>query len=182
MTTVMVRDGKIDDISQIAQIHVQTWQDAYKDILPQNFLNGLSVEKRANQWKESIKNNQSTGQNGLFVVSDGNKIYGFAACGAARNNEFAGYGELFAIYVAPEFQKHGYGYKLFEKVRGFLKAKGFNNAYVWSLEENIPAHNAYEKWGATRVAGQTKPVDLEDKQFLEIAHSWVWTNDLPSKV
>jgi GNAT superfamily N-acetyltransferase len=176
MTTVTVRDGDIDDVTQIAQIHVTTWQDAYKGILPENFLNGLSVDRRANQWKESVKNNQTTGQNGLFVVSDNGKVYGFAACGAARDKEFSGYGELFAIYVTPEFQKHGYGQKLFEKVKTFLKAKGFTRAYVWSLEKNTPAHNAYEKWGANIVDGQTKPVELEDKKFLEIAHSWDWAS------
>ncbi len=174
MNIVSVREGNFEDVDQIAEIHVHAWQDAYKDILPQNFLDGLSAERRANQWRESIKVNQSNGQNGLFVVSDGNKIYGFAACGAARDKDFSGYGELFAIYVSPEYQKHGYGSKLFEKVRSFLVNKGFNRAYVWSLEKNTPAHKAYEKWGASKISGQTKPIDLEDNQFFEIAHSWEW--------
>jgi GNAT superfamily N-acetyltransferase len=169
---ITVRDGTIDDVNQIAEIHVRTWQDAYRDILPQNFLDSLSIERRATQWKESIKNNHSTGQNGLFVISDDNAIYGFAACGTARDKEFSGYGELFAIYVAADFQKQGYGYKLFEKVISFLKAQGFNRAYVWSLEKNSSAHKAYEKWGASIISGQTKTVDLEDKKFHEIAHSW----------
>jgi len=172
MKEITVRDGTIDDANQIAEIHVRTWQHAYKDILPQNFLNSLSIERRAAQWKESIKNHESTSQNGLFVISDDNTIYGFAACGAARDKEFSGYGELFAIYVASDFQKHGYGYKLFEKVKTFLKDRGFNRTYAWSLEKNCSAHNAYEKWGANIVDGQIKPFDLEGRQFHEVAHSW----------
>jgi len=37
------RPARIDDAPQLAQIHLQTWQAAYRDVLSERYLAGLSA-------------------------------------------------------------------------------------------------------------------------------------------
>src|SRR5215470_2381195 len=171
--TYVVRSAVLDDADAIAKVHVAAWQDAYRDIVANDFLAGLSVKQRADRWREIIASNQAGDANALFVVTN-KKICGFVACGPARDHDFPGHGEIFAIYILPGEQKQGHGRKLFEASKEFFSRKGFQRAYVWSLEQNTLAHKAYEKWGARRTVGRLKEVEIGGVNLREIVHSWAW--------
>ena len=172
--TYVIRSAVRDDADAIAKVHVAAWQDAYRDIVPNDFLTSLSVKQRADRWREIITFNQARDANTLFVVANNKEICGFIACGPARDHDFPGHGEIFAIYILPGQQKQGHGGKLFEASKQFLIRKGFRRAYVWSLEQNTLAHKAYEKWGARRAVERIKEVEIGGINLREIVHSWTW--------
>lgn len=41
-----IRRAKLDDAQGIAKVHVNSWRTTYKDIIPNDFLDNLSVEQR----------------------------------------------------------------------------------------------------------------------------------------
>ncbi len=47
----MIRPATFEDASRLAEIHIASWQAAYADLLPADFLDGLSeeLEKRTDQ-------------------------------------------------------------------------------------------------------------------------------------
>ncbi len=55
MDNIIVRKAKIEDATGIAEVHVLTWQCAYRGQIPDSYLDGLSIEKRTEGWREQIK-------------------------------------------------------------------------------------------------------------------------------
>jgi hypothetical protein len=43
--------GTAADCRAIAEVHVESWQHAYKDILPDTYLASLSVTEREEMWR-----------------------------------------------------------------------------------------------------------------------------------
>lgn len=174
MNKPIIRPANFDDVDTIAKVHVLSWQNTYQNIIPRQFLDNLSIKRRAKDWKQILGYNQSHPKNGLFVAADNNNLIGFVGCGPARDADFFGYAEVYAIYVLTEYQKHGWGRKLIEHAKSFLRKNGFSRAYVWSLEQNFGAHKAYEAWGAKPNLENTKTIDIDGTKLKEHIHIWEW--------
>lgn len=63
MCTTTVRSATRDDAHAIARVHVRSWQVAYRGLLPDSILNGLSVEQRRTIWHQLLANND-----GIFTL------------------------------------------------------------------------------------------------------------------
>jgi hypothetical protein len=50
LSSVEARIATVDDAAAVAAVHVRSWQDAYRGIFPDAYLDGLSVERRSNVW------------------------------------------------------------------------------------------------------------------------------------
>jgi hypothetical protein len=51
---VEVRRARVGDERAIADVHVRTWQAAYRGQVPDAFLDGLSIERRTQAWSQII--------------------------------------------------------------------------------------------------------------------------------
>ena len=72
-------------------------------------------------------------------------IVGFIGVGSNQSEEaIDSQGELFALYVEPDFQGRGIGSKLMEKGIEALRFEGFTSALLWVAEENFLARAWYE--------------------------------------
>ena len=56
-------------------------------------------------------------------------------------------GEIFELYLAPEYQGLGFGGRLFEACRADLAFHGLETVIVWALAENDRAIGFYEHLG-----------------------------------
>ena len=108
MGTIEIREALISDSKEIAKVHVSTWQSAYHGIMPDSFLNDLSVESRESSWSQLLESPAAKAH--TFVAVSGNSIVGFIGVGPNRLESDSS-GELFAIYVSPNFQGRGAGSK-----------------------------------------------------------------------
>ncbi len=136
-----VRDAVPADAEVIADVHVRAWQEAYPHVFPAEALDRLDPAPRARHWREGIRSGWT-----VLVTEDGS---GFASVGPARDDDAAGAGELYAIYVAPERWGTGAGRALMEAAAGALGAAGFSEAVLWVLEDNPRARRFYEGAGWT---------------------------------
>lgn len=48
---ITVRHATANDAAAIAQVHVASWQAAYRGLLPEALLVSLSVERRQRHWE-----------------------------------------------------------------------------------------------------------------------------------
>jgi hypothetical protein len=48
---LIVREAKVTDAEGIAKIHVETWQHAYREQLPDAFLDSLSIKEKQKFWE-----------------------------------------------------------------------------------------------------------------------------------
>ena len=140
-----IRTAKRSDARGIAEVHVAAWQSAYRDLLPDHLLDGLSVKVLEKRWGERIAS--SWGH--LFVCEQAGRIVGFAACGVSRdeNIEPGKAGEVHVVYVDPEEWRQGHGSLLLGEALGSLREQGFREALLWVLEGNQRAIAFYEAAG-----------------------------------
>jgi GNAT superfamily N-acetyltransferase len=139
---LIVRDARPEDAMEVARIHVRSWQVAYRDLLPDDYLQSLRPEDRAARYSFG---DTRPGQPATILAVIDEAIRGFATIGAARDEDRRGWGELYALYVAPEAFGTGMGRALIAEARRRLAGRGFTEAALWVLADN---HRATRFYGA----------------------------------
>jgi GNAT superfamily N-acetyltransferase len=143
---VRIRPATLEDARPIVEVHVASWRDAYRGLLPDEFLEKLSVEEREARRIAAFAD-PSPGS-GVLVAEDEGRVIGFASFCPSRDEDApAGTGEVPAIYVAPAVVGTGVGRDLFASVTDALREAGFTRATLWVLEANERARRFYEKAG-----------------------------------
>jgi ribosomal protein S18 acetylase RimI-like enzyme len=95
---------------------------------------------------EDLLSETGTAQFPVFVATDNGRIVGFCSFGAAEGDS-GGAGEVYAIYLLPEYLGKGAGHALFDAALTALKHAGFQQAVLWVLEGNDRAVRFYEAHG-----------------------------------
>ena len=160
------RKANIKDIPRIANVHVESWRKSFTGIVPQEFLNKMSDEKRAEAFRKGFAEDSYK----MFVAEDSeNGIIGFADFGKSRDEKFSGAAELYAIYFLPEFQRQGIGGKLFKLCLKEIAENNFNSMYLIALKVS-PYKSFYEKMGGRVVGKGTHK--LAEVEFETIFYGW----------
>jgi GNAT superfamily N-acetyltransferase len=117
---------------------------AYQTLLPDDYLNGLSAEKRAQNY--DFANPDPLSFQTIVLVNQG-VITGFVTTSRSRDEDLAKFGELCALYVDPASWGNGFGVALAAKARVQLLSLGFEDALLWVLRGNTRAESFYRKDG-----------------------------------
>ena len=139
---ITYRAATINDIPQIAKVHVEAWKKSFVGLVADEYLAGLSVEKRLKAFERRFSD-------GIFykilVAETENQIVGFVDFGLARDKRPFDI-EIFAFYLLQEFQRQGIGEKLFGACQKEILANDFNSMCLDALEIS-PYRKFYEKMG-----------------------------------
>lgn len=139
----IIRTANEFDAEAIALVHVLSWQKMYQNFIPEHYLKNLSVVERKQLWYELI----SMGVK-ILVIENNEQIVGFASVCQYRAVEAdQTHGEISAIYLHPDFWRKGLGTRLSHAALLELKQMGFNEIFLWVLEENNQARRFYESIG-----------------------------------
>ena len=155
-----VHDG--DDLWAIADIFTRSWKAAYVGIVPQDVLDGLSTDERYARFMA----------NGLYpsvVLVDGAKYMGIATVHAARDQEYAGWGEVVAVYMQPEYFGRGLGERILRGAERLLTEMGHDDIYLWALKDNARARRFYEKMGY-ELSGDEKVIEIGGCELREVRY------------
>ncbi|MBD5464483.1 MAG: GNAT family N-acetyltransferase [Lachnospiraceae bacterium] len=128
-----------DNPLEISNIYESSWKYAYKDIIPQEYLDSIPTGR----WANSIN---KVGMNNLILIENG-MIIGTASFCKSRWETYNDYGEIVSIYFLPDYIGKGYGRLLLNKCIDELKQCGFSKVLLWVLEDNHRARKFYEKSG-----------------------------------
>ncbi len=150
---VRLRRAAVNDAPGIAQVHVRTWQSAYRGLMPQRLLDSLTFERRTGWWTgqlELLKDDHRP-----WVAVDDERVVGFVHAGPSRDDpEGSKVGEIYAIYVDPECQGRGIGRDLLRHAIRDLRTHGFLTAILWVLLDNQPSRRFYEAAGWSHDGGE----------------------------
>ena len=162
---ITIREATPDDAAAIAKVHVLSWKKSFAGIVPEAFLDRLTVEDRTRKFSERF------GEFGyqMFVAEIDGLIVGFADAGKPRYDVANYDAELYAIYLFHEFQGKGIGAFLFDRVKRFLIDQGKRSMYLLALEVS-PYRPFYEKMGG-QVVGK-RQVQLMDIDFNAVVYGW----------
>jgi GNAT superfamily N-acetyltransferase len=144
---VVVRRASLSDAAGIATVHVAAWKVAYVDLVPQWFLDGLSVQARTASWRDILALERWP-REGCLVLEAAEGVVGFASFGADRDGARDGRtGEIMAVYLAPDRWDRGAGRRLMASALDCLRAGGYDQAVLWVLDTNDRARRFYQAGG-----------------------------------
>lgn len=142
-----IRLNRIEDQEGMARIKVDCWQDTYKNIIDQSYLDSLNYEIQTNKYIDSFDEYK----NMVLVAEDVNdhKIIGYS-CFSTDANEYAD-AELISLYIDKKYARRGVGTSLLRETIKELKKYNKKTMMLWCIKENKNAIKFYEKMGGIKV-------------------------------
>lgn len=159
-----IRLNRIEDQEGMARIKVDCWQDTYKNIIDQSYLDSLNYEIQTNKYIDSFDEYK----NMVLVAEDVNdhKIIGYS-CFSTDANEYAD-AELISLYIDKNYSRQGVGTSLLRETIKELKKYNKKTMMLWCIKENKNAIKFYEKMGGIKAFD--KMAKIGDKVYQEYGY------------
>ena len=171
---IRIRRATKADAPAIGRVHVETWQSTYAGLLPDAMLARMSEARQAAWWARALADPKEA--RGIFVADDEDMgVVGFGSCGPVRdppdglNGTEQRVGEIYMLYVEPDFQNLGLGRRLLDAMFRQLQADGCDTAVLWMLAQN-PTRFFYEGLGGAVVGHRIDR--LAGTEVEEVAWAW----------
>ncbi|HTZ42969.1 MAG TPA: GNAT family N-acetyltransferase [Jatrophihabitans sp.] len=150
--TIEIRPATQEDSERLALVHVRSWQAGYRGLLPDAFLDSMSVTGRADRWRARLAEGGST----VTVALLDGALVGFATVGPSRDADLpaADWLELQSCYLLPGAWGSGVATEL---ARRALPAD--RRLFLWVLAGNLRAQGFYRKLGFAP-DGTGKPIAI----------------------
>jgi ribosomal protein S18 acetylase RimI-like enzyme len=164
-----IREATLNDAEAMAKVRIDTWRSAYKGIVPDDYLSGLSPEQTAIRWSEVYFKSRQPGVFALVAENDIKEVVGIAIAGPERDQDPGYQSEIYVLYVLPAYQNQGIGRSLVTACVQQLLRQGLDTLLIWIMAEN-PYRRFYETLGG-RIVGKIEK-QRGSKLIPEIAYGW----------
>ena len=169
MDKVTIRKAMPSDAAEISNVHINSWREAYRGLLPEAFLNDrpLYFKSRYELWKMILENADQM----IFVAEcSQNGVVGFISGDHGREPEYKDYAEVQCLYLLEKYHHQKIGFKLLKSFFDKAKARGFQKAYLWVLKDN-PTINFYKKTGGF-FNGHSQEENIAGQNATEFCYLW----------
>jgi len=156
LLTIDIRPAATDDADAIAQVHDAAWRHAYAGIIPYRALSAMINRRSGRWWERAIRRGTS-----IQVAEMNGRVCGYVTYGLNRAQALSQEGEVYELYLLPEYQGVGLGKRLFRAAGRALLDHGCHGLVAWSLEDNINALGFYAALGGSVVAQGSERFDTE---------------------
>lgn len=163
--SIDIRRAEPRDAEAVAGVHDSAWRGAYVGIIPYRALSRMIGRRGPRWWANAIRHSAT-----VLVIEIGGEIAGYATLGRNRARELPQEGEIYELYLKPEYQGIGLGSRLFSAAREMLAGHGLKGLVVWALEENGNALAFYAGAGGRDVAEGVEVFD--NKALRKLAFVW----------
>jgi GNAT superfamily N-acetyltransferase len=169
----VVRPATTADAARLADVHVRSWQWAYRGLMPDHVLAGLDIDRRTERWKTNLTRVGDTTV--LLAVRQlggpCEELGAFCMVGPVRApdptaRDQAGVGEIYGLYADPRALGTGAGRAVHDVGVTHRWAAGDHQLVLWVLTGNNRARSFYARngWACDQLiehhihAGQSMPV------------------------
>lgn len=163
--SIDVRRAEPQDAPAISEVHRQAWSQAYAGLIPHKPLIQMLERRGEGWWRKAVR-----GPATLLVLDIGGVIAGYTTIGLNRARALPYDGEIYEIYLRPEYQGVGLGRRLFGESRRLLKSLGCKGLVVWCLEDSEHAVRFLRSHGGADLAEGME--DFDGKSLKKIGFVW----------
>jgi ribosomal protein S18 acetylase RimI-like enzyme len=163
--SIGVRRAESGDADAITRVHDAAWRYAYDGMIPARELTRIISRRGPRWWDRAIRRGTA-----ILVIEVGGTICGYATFGPNRARNLVQKGEIYEIYLLPEYQGIGLGTRLFLSARRELTRYGFDSVVVWALADNENACRFYKNAGGRRVARANER--FGETSLTKVAFAW----------
>lgn len=151
MSDITIRLAKPCDALRMAEIHALSWEAAYKDFIPADYLKKTSATRPA-LWQRIITNDNSS----HYVIMLDQTIVGIMCVTEPKDDKVEifndtgideGFYELHGLYLHPDYYRRGIGTKAMEYALQKAHEAGKSNIILWVFAENSDSIKFYERCG-----------------------------------
>lgn len=165
LASIDIHRARESEAPDVASVHLASWRSAYRGIIPHTTLEQMIARRGDNWWKRAIGRGAH-----VLVINFNGMIVGYATLGINRARTLPHDGEIYEIYMMPEYQGIGLGKQLFQNARRTLINYGLKTSLLWVLEENEPACRFYAALGGKIVARSNET--FGNRNLVKLAYSW----------
>jgi ribosomal protein S18 acetylase RimI-like enzyme len=142
---VSLRRALPADAETVGRIHVESWNVAYRGIMPDNVIARTDLVYRTQFWTERIADPAWP----VFLIEEDGEAVAFCQMIATRDadDDPTRVGHITSLHVLPRLRGRGSGRMLIDQVFAEFQCRGFVEVTLWVLEENRDARRFYEKHG-----------------------------------
>ena len=133
-----------DDAEELAQVHVASWQESYRGILPDSFLDRMSAGVHAERFRKALT--RTGDHNVTLMAADRHSPIAYVSGGPSRSL-IPGQAEIQTLYVRRAAQRAGLGRELLMAASRVLVGFGARSLMISTLRDNLPARKFYERLG-----------------------------------
>ena len=152
MTAVVVRPAVPADAAAIARVRVDAWRTAYRGIVPDAYLDAMSVADSEAFWQRILAAQSPLAS--VFVAVDADRIVGFGAANVRDPPKLGFDAELSALYLVADRQRQGIGRRLVAAIAGAQRQRGASGLITWVIARNRAARAFYEALGGELLTEQ----------------------------
>ena len=156
------------DAVALAEVHVRSWRETYKDILPDAYLARMSVASHAKRWSQHLLRRRSQGV--VIVAEAPGGLVGYCAGELLTGAPGGVEAEIQTLYLLRAAQSMGNGRRLLRAASRVLEAQGAGSLLIWVLNENRRARRFYDHLGG--VVAAERAVRGWGESLRETAYVW----------
>lgn len=150
---IAIRRSVSEDAAELARLHAEAWRYAYRGIIPGLVLERM-VARRGPRWWRRMH-----GEGGSTTLLEFEGVAaGYATFGRSRFARLGAEGEIYELYLRPEYHGAGLGRQLFRAARDELRQAGLRGLIVRSLADNAPAIGFYRAMGGRELSRSSERV------------------------
>ena len=136
--SIIIKSAETDEeLCGRGYVHCTAWQEAYRGIVNDRWLDTMTVEATTARARKSPEN--------TLVAKDKDKVVGFAVYCPSRDEDLMDAGEVEAIYVLSDYHDRKIGYRLMNEAVSRLGE--YDTIFLWVFEKNERAIRFYQKYG-----------------------------------
>ena len=169
MGKIIIREATEKDTAAMARVNVDTRRVTYQDFYPAELMAARTYQSVETNWRKVFWESPEI-ENYVFVAENEQKlVIGIMVCGPSREQDSKNQGEIYILYVLPEYHGQGIGKKLVQRGIEKLLETHRTSMIIWVLSEN-PARHFYEALGGIQVA--EKEIDVGGIKLKETGYGW----------
>lgn len=142
--SVLILPAGPADAEALAAVHVRSWREAYRGLLPDAYLARMSEADFTRRFRHALTYPREHEVTLAAAAPDG--LFGYVQAGPSRTG-VAGEAEIATLYVLRQAQGRGAGRRLLIGAARALAAQGATSLALSVLRDNIAARGFYEHLG-----------------------------------
>lgn len=162
---IEIRRAGPADARAIADVHRTSWIQAYAGLIPHKVLVTMMERRREDWWRRAVDGSAT-----LLVLDIGGIVAGYATIGLNRTRALKQEGEVYELYLLPEYQGTGLGSYMFRECRQVLSGLGLKGLVAWCLEDSQNAATFFRAAGGMDIAEGME--DFGDVSLKKIGFVW----------
>ena len=156
------------DAAAIAGLHAESWRQAYRGMLRDDYLDREIYAERTALWEARFR--ESPDNQYVIVAGEGGQMVGFACTYGNDDAEWGSF--LDNLHVAPEYKRRGIGLALMTETAAWCR-QHYPQAgmYLWVLASNAAAMRFYEALRGVK-SGEGTWTPPDGGEYLKYRYAW----------